>query len=220
MAATGTSALAGLGLGHASSKSASEQEPLFRFGVIADIQYCDCPSGANFAGSEVRDYRGSLPQVRQAVDAWNALPKLSFVAQLGDLIDGQNAGTYGAGLTFESPQSEVAFDRVATELERCRAPVYHAIGNHELYNFDWAGLRSRLHRPANGWVARQDADSAPEHCNFSTRPAEGWTFIMLNTYVAAGGNLHPHPALTARAPCDHRVTAVSPPCKRAFTGTR
>ena len=31
----------------------------FRFGVIADIQYCDCDNATNFGGSETR---GPLPE--------------------------------------------------------------------------------------------------------------------------------------------------------------
>ena len=82
--------------------------PRFRFGVIADIQYCDCDSASNFGGSEVRNYRGTLEQTRKAVALWNGLdPTPLFVAQLGDLIDGQNAGAYGAGKSFTRPQSEL-----------------------------------------------------------------------------------------------------------------
>ena len=94
-----------------------------------------------------RYYRGTLGQARQAVQLWNGLsPPPLFVAQLGDLIDGQNAGTYGAGLGFSSPQSDGAWARVTEVLAECRAPMLHAIGNHELYNYDWAALKNRLTR--------------------------------------------------------------------------
>ena len=56
---------------------------------------------------------------------------MSFAVQLGDLIDGQNAGGYGAGLSMAEPQSEVALERVGAELARCRAPIYHAIGKRQ-----------------------------------------------------------------------------------------
>lgn len=95
----------------------------------ADIQYCDCDDASNFAGTEIRAYRGSLSQTAQAVAHWNACG-VDFVVQLGDLIDGQNAGKYGAGLHFDEPQSEVAFSAVASELAQCRVPIFHAIGNH------------------------------------------------------------------------------------------
>ena len=80
--------------------------PRFSFGVIADIQYCDCDDATNFGGTETRAYRDTLRQIKLAVNSWNAAGVL-FVAQLGDLIDGQNAGGYGAGLQFDGPQSEV-----------------------------------------------------------------------------------------------------------------
>jgi hypothetical protein len=129
-------ALVGAGAWAAASNEAAAdvEQPLLRFGVIADIQYCDCEDASNFAGTETRRYRGTLPQTRAAVAHWNALtqPAPAFVVNMGDLIDGQNAGKYGAGLQFESPQSDVAFGRVATALSPCVADVFHAIGNHEL----------------------------------------------------------------------------------------
>ena len=183
-----------------SAKSAGEERPLFRFGVIADIQYCDCDDAANFAGTEVRKYRGTLPQTRAAVAHWNALtePRPSFVLNLGDLIDGQNAGGYGAGLNMAEPQSEVALGRVTAALSECAAPIYHAVGNHELYNFNWRGLIERLQRPAKQGERRSDwhvtgdsSDSDSGDSNnkiiepISWRPSDvpsGWTFIMLNCY--------------------------------------
>lgn len=80
--------------------------PVFSFGVIADIQYCDCDDATNFAGTEHRKYRDTLRQTELAVASWNQA-KVNFVVQLGDLIDGQNAGGYGAGLSFSEPQSDV-----------------------------------------------------------------------------------------------------------------
>eukprot|EP00965_Chrysotila_dentata_P008630 280697-Pleurochrysis_carterae.AAC.1 len=159
------------------SKNAAEA-PCLCFGVIADIQYCDCDDATNFAGTEVRCYRSGLEQTGQAVRVWNSLPDLNFVAQLGDLIDGQNNGKYGAGLQFEEPQSAVAFDRVVSSLSACHAPMLHAIGNHELYNFKLSELIERLQRPAQGWrVAGDDG-----YCCFSVQPCKGWTVIMLNPY--------------------------------------
>jgi manganese-dependent ADP-ribose/CDP-alcohol diphosphatase len=160
-------------------------KPLFSFGLIADIQYCDCDDASNFAGTEVRKYRGTLQQTRRAVDAWTGMADIRFVAQLGDLIDGQNAGKYGAGLGFSTPQSNVALGRVTDELVRCKAPVYHAVGNHELYNFDWVGLRERLQQPERGWriCDQRHPHDAPFH--FSWRLEEGWTFVMLNCYAVS-----------------------------------
>eukprot|EP00966_Prymnesium_polylepis_P095476 2211647-Prymnesium_polylepis.1 len=79
-------------------------------------------------------------------------------------------------------RSEFAFQQVAAELERCDAPMLHAIGNHELYNFDWATLRHHLNRPTSGWRVAPDNVQRESECSFVERPADGWTFIMLNTY--------------------------------------
>eukprot|EP00966_Prymnesium_polylepis_P276803 6395248-Prymnesium_polylepis.1 len=50
---------------------AAPSKPQFTFGIIADIQYCDCDDATNFAGTETRAYRDSLRQTRLAVDSWN-----------------------------------------------------------------------------------------------------------------------------------------------------
>lgn len=168
----------------------------FRFGVIADIQYCDCDDASNFAGTEVRKYRGTLAQAHQAAEHWNAAG-VNFAVQLGDLIDGQNAGGYGAGLSFAEPQSETALGRVVAALAKCHAPMYHAIGNHELYNFNWDGLAERLQQPKAGaaggrnWhvasaerLQRSPAAGA-QNFYFSWQPAKGWTFVMLNAYAVS-----------------------------------
>ena len=159
--------------------------PLFRFGLIADIQFCDVEDQPNFAGTEIRAYRGALEQTRRAVTLWNSLENVRFVAQLGDLIDGQNAGKYGAGLSFKAPQTEVAFGRVTEELARCAAPIYHAVGNHELYNFDWRGLRARLQLPARGWriAADETGQKGDGGAFYYSWREPGWTMVMLNSYA-------------------------------------
>ncbi|KAL1496478.1 hypothetical protein AB1Y20_016432 [Prymnesium parvum] len=155
--------------------------PLFSFGVIADIQYCDTDDASNFAATETRRYRDTLRQAGLAAQSWNEAGVL-FVAQLGDLIDGQNAGGYGAGLRFDGPQSEVAFEKVVTELQRCTAPMYHAIGNHELYNFDWPSLRRKLNLPERGWRVAPDEPACEADFSFVVQPVAGWSFLMLNAY--------------------------------------
>ena len=65
--------------------------PDFSFGVIADVQWADAPDGSNFAKTVLRCYRGAFTQLTKAVDFWNTLPlPPSYIAQLGDLIDGIN----------------------------------------------------------------------------------------------------------------------------------
>ena len=78
---------------------------LLRFGVIADVQYADCDNSTNFSKTVKRYFRNALTVLEKACDEWS-LPSPdgvvapSFVAQLGDLIDGRNrsAGESAAAL--------------------------------------------------------------------------------------------------------------------------
>jgi manganese-dependent ADP-ribose/CDP-alcohol diphosphatase len=192
----------------ASAAAAPTPTPLFRFGLIADVQYADIDDATNFSGDSVRNYRSTLETVKLAVAHWNAQsdPAPRVVAQRGDLIDGQNAGKYGQGLAFEEPQSFASCARLLDAFGAAAAPVYHAIGNHELYNFSWDALRSVL----NGDGSRGQhvaTDSQRERFHFSFRPARGWVFIMLNPYevsmLAEEGSPHrakAHAVLTERNP--------------------
>jgi hypothetical protein len=177
----------------ASSRSEATDRCIFSFGVVADIQYADVETASNFAGTEQRNYRGSLGQVERAVSLWNSLsPRPIFVAQLGDLIDGQNAGRYGGGLGMATPQSQPALDRVTGLLAGCACPMYHTIGNHELYNFEWADLKLQLNRPALGWCVPLPACTRSRTCSHGATPA---------TRLSGFG---PHCLLHRRLPVDIR----------------
>jgi manganese-dependent ADP-ribose/CDP-alcohol diphosphatase len=145
------------------SGSEATDRCIFRFGVIADIQYSDIETASNFLGTEQRNYRGVLVQVKRAVSLWNSLsPRPIFVAQLGDLIDGQNAGQYGSGLGMAAPQSQSALDSVTGLLAECAVPsIYHTIGNHELYNYKWADLKLHLDKPELGWFVPGQREMEP-----------------------------------------------------------
>lgn len=115
----------------------NETEPIFSFGLIADVQYCACaPLGTRF-------YSNSLNKLGESVRDFNARD-VSFVIQLGDLIDKD----------FESYESVLAvFNKIKTE-------KYHVLGNHD-YNVDEGkkqkvpekvGLDSRFYEfESNGW---------------------------------------------------------------------
>jgi len=161
-------------------KMSTEKRPLFRFGVIADIQHADIDDATNFGGTETRAYRGVLSEAVKAVDCWNRVedPPIKFVAQLGDLVDGQNAGEYGQGLNFEEPQSDKALGRVLEVLEKAddSTMYFHAIGNHELYNFNWERLTTLLNKPGRHKVSEEGK------FYFSFKPHPMWKIIMLNPY--------------------------------------
>ena len=111
-------------------------EPLFRFGAVADCQYC---SKTSF----IRKYNQSPQKLTACVAEYNKLD-LAFVVHLGDFIDRD----------FES------FDVVSPIFAKLKAPRYHVLGNHD---FDVAddkkalvpkrmGLKSRYYDFAHkGW---------------------------------------------------------------------
>jgi predicted phosphodiesterase len=92
--------------------SVQAQEPLFTFGLIADVQYCNCePAGTRF-------YRSSLVKLREAVSSL-ASDSVGFIVNLGDLID----------------RDIESFKPVLNILDSSGLKVYHVTGNHD-YSVD------------------------------------------------------------------------------------
>jgi predicted MPP superfamily phosphohydrolase len=88
------------------------QKPLFTFGIISDVQYCDCePEGNRF-------YRLSSGRLREAVNTFRT-DSVNFIVNLGDLID----------RGFES------YKPVLDILDSSGLQVYHIKGNHD-YSVD------------------------------------------------------------------------------------
>jgi manganese-dependent ADP-ribose/CDP-alcohol diphosphatase len=83
-------------------------QPLFRFGVIADVQYADLPD----AGT--RHYRKSPAKLAEAVDHFNS-EEVAFVFSLGDFINDDLKG----------------FDTLNAITSRLKMPVWHVAGNHD-----------------------------------------------------------------------------------------
>ncbi|MFO7575450.1 MAG: metallophosphoesterase [Bacteroidales bacterium] len=84
------------------------QEPLFSFGIIADVQYCDCePFNTRF-------YQNSMEKLAEALDQI-AYHSPEFIINLGDLID----------------RDFVSFDRVIEMIEQSGIKTYHCLGNHD-----------------------------------------------------------------------------------------
>jgi len=102
-------------------------EPLFRFGAIADCQYCDQTSA-------VRKYSDSPRKLSKCVAHYNQM-NLAFVVHLGDFIDRD----------FKS------FDVVNPIFARLKAPRYHVLGNHD---FDVADDKKALVPKKMGLTSR------------------------------------------------------------------
>ncbi|MGD1892767.1 MAG: metallophosphoesterase [Cyclobacteriaceae bacterium] len=82
--------------------------PSFSFGVIADVQYCDCPP------TEVRFYRKSTDKLQECLTTLNQ-QDLAFTLDVGDLIDRD----------FSS------FDTILKEYQKANARIYRTLGNHD-----------------------------------------------------------------------------------------
>ena len=87
------------------------QEPLFRFGVVADPQYADLAMTLN------RYYQNSRGKLAAAVRWFNTHEDLQFVASLGDAID----------------RHWKSFDAIMPVYAELNAPVRFVFGNHDFY---------------------------------------------------------------------------------------
>lgn len=85
------------------------EQPIFSFGVLADVQYADKDTAMG------REYRQSPAKLAQCADLLNK-EQLQFVIHLGDLID----------LGIEN----LAF--IGKTFSQIHAPKYHVLGNHDM----------------------------------------------------------------------------------------
>ena len=85
-----------------------EQRPLFSFGLIADVQYCDCDPAGN------RYYRSSLTKLEEAVISFR-IDSPAFVVNLGDIIEKDFA----------------SYKAVYNILDTAGFKIYHTTGNHD-----------------------------------------------------------------------------------------
>jgi len=143
----------------AAEPSAATPAPQLRFGAIADVQFADVDDAWNFKRTQRRGYRGALECLRRAVDDWDSGPELSFVADLGDIID-QQCEAMG--------DSRRALKLVLDEYARLRTKVEHMVGNHELYNFSRRECKELIPN-ITPWFR-------------SWQPVDGWRMIVLDPY--------------------------------------
>ena len=85
-----------------------EQRPLFSFGLIADVQYCDCDPAGN------RYYRSSLTKLEEAVISFR-IDSPAFIINLGDIIEKDFA----------------SYKAVFNILDTAGFKIYHTTGNHD-----------------------------------------------------------------------------------------
>nr|DBA27470.1 TPA: hypothetical protein GDO54_007959 [Pyxicephalus adspersus] len=154
------------------------QEPLFTFGVIADIQYADKDDGYNYVKTRIRYYRSSLSLLQDAAQDWASEPaQPAFILQLGDIIDGFNAPL---------KTSETSLAKVLAEFEKLKIPVHHIWGNHEFYNFSRKNLmESQLNSAHLGEAEVTPAEGASDPESFYAyhfSPFPKFRLLLIDSY--------------------------------------
>src|SRR5690554_695674 len=91
----------------------SQNDPIIRFGLIADVQYCDCETNGS------RFYRNSLSKLESAVVDLNK-QEVQFTINLGDLVD-------------RNPED---LDAVLSRQQLLKEQVYNILGNHDYEGID------------------------------------------------------------------------------------
>ncbi len=178
----------------AAASSASDASPLFRVGLVTDVQHADipdgacelkrndhvcrsstlpclltphCRAGASFMGTP-RFYRNAVACLHEAVSAWRSLERLSCVLHLGDILDGLQAA---AG----TEASEASLARVLGAFEPLApVPVYHALGNHCLTCLKRPTLHTALQIP--------DCPATDGAACYTFAPHAGFRVVVLDSY--------------------------------------
>lgn len=143
-----------------SSCGLSTLTPLFRFGVLGDVQYADIDDGPNFAKTRTRRYRQSLEILREASAAWGK-SGVDFCVELGDLVDSK--------ATSGERWRQLADVKAAMGTHEWHVPV----GNHDLSVFARPELHDALLHRAPG----------PDALYYDWRPANGFRCCVLDAYA-------------------------------------
>ncbi|KAL4440436.1 hypothetical protein ABPG75_003437 [Micractinium tetrahymenae] len=151
---------------------AGSKQPLFRFGLLSDVQYADKEDGASFHGTP-RYYRYALQQLDAAVNAFRAAD-VAFCIHLGDIIDYHNSLLPDCEATGLS-RSEKALREVLHHFDRLARPTLHLLGNHCLCNHPREELNRRLQ------ISSFQQGVVP-HSYYAFKPAPGWRFLLLDGY--------------------------------------
>ena len=62
-------------------------------------------------------------------------------------------------MRLAKPATDTAFNRVWDLLQQCQSPVFHAIGNHDLYNFKPSEIRSLFNEEGGSQVGKYEHDT-------------------------------------------------------------
>lgn len=126
-----------------------ENDTLFSFGLLADIQYAPIPDGFSFSGSP-RFYRHALEAAKHAFEHFEEA-EMELVLNLGDTIDGkcQELEKHGGDALEEGVNpGHYSLNHVLEAIAPySKGPVLHTYGNHCLYNLDRQELQDKLGIP-------------------------------------------------------------------------
>ena len=187
--------------GHDWNKDGSKQQPLFKFGLLADIQYCDVDDRANFSGSQIRRYRNALNVVKNAIEHFNKdddddfedddggkakkkrVGGVDFIVHNGDIIDHQCAFDFELDEFRPKEEGRRQLSDVMQILDRakCRKFIF-TVGNHELYNFTKEELREGVRCEKGKYKLAFKCANADGDMYYVEKPHEKWKVIVLNPY--------------------------------------
>ena len=167
-------------LGRLSVGSEAEEQPRFKIGVLADIQYAPIPDGYSYAGV-LRYYRHSLEVARHAAQHFET-DGAEVVLNLGDIIDGkcQAIAENGGDPVPEGVDPGVsAVDDVLEALSVYKqGPILHTYGNHELYNLDREMIGEKLNIPFQ-------REACGDLVGYWTHVHRGVRFVIIDSYDVA-----------------------------------
>ena len=188
-----------------SQENADKTPPLFKFGLLADIQYCDTDDRTNFSGSQVRRYRNALNVARNAVEHFNlhhaegdtlnmsgtksTMTPIDFIIHNGDIIDHQCAFDFETDSfkPLSEGRRQLADVMQILDQSKCRDWIF-TIGNHELYNFTRRELIDGVDLKKEG-IESYRKDGLTFKCAsedgdlyYAKKPHEKWKVIILNPY--------------------------------------
>ena len=165
-------------------ESAKNLKPICMFGCLSDIQYADC-NDLHQKYKKSRYYRNSVNLVKQAVDDWKKIEKyedlkLSFILQLGDLIDGKCKANGDSIKSMNMILNELnkMFTNRREESSLNQVKILNAWGNHEMYNFTRSYLVNTQLNTAR--LLNQNLDSNANY--YSIKVTSNLKLICLDMY--------------------------------------
>lgn len=194
------------------SNSNSNDEPLFSFGLIADIQYADCDDTMNFQQTKMRRYRQSLKIFRDASLYWQQKKdedNILFAVILGDILDGKCQSLNNRDKCYNDI---LDITKTVNDID-----YHYCFGNHCHYSFSRKELHRNFVNP-NNYGESKNSIGIPKYTTnsklyYDFSPVPGWRFISLDSYdisligaSSAENKIKAHDLLSENNPNDLRIS--------------